>query len=329
MRQLGLFFILATLVFSCSPPQKAAPENGGDLYVSPASQSDERAAKLLPMHGSEDVRHLLTYTPRAQPAEALDSAKQYFANEQFDWILRLQPAHLVTRQQLITCFDRQWQEQHGEPQLYGRSARDGRWTYAVAGGADTVFSALALGWKLYNSRTESPRPFALAELDGFRQATVARATQLPARLTQLNYQPAQAAARSQQLGQFVVANDQQAFIRLKAATDFKGRAIWNAMLSLGLHWGDMDLFHWDNPATDAGGGDYLFDVYTTTEPGYFLPERIAANEVSTADLVFAFSIPRSAAPAQVLASMYRAAGYCQQKLGGQLVDAAGQPFNLA
>ena len=116
---------------------------------------------------------------------------------------------------------------------------------------------------------------------------------------------------------------------LKADTVFKGREIWDKMRSLGLHWGDMDLFHWENPSSGAGGDDHLFSVSTSTEPGYFLPENIAKGAVKTTDLVFSFSIPRSADPQQVLKNMYQAARYCQQKLGGQLVDAQGRPFRLA
>lgn len=60
-----------------------------------------------------------------------------------------------------------------------------------------------------------------------------------------------------------------------------------------------------------------------------MPEHIAKGEVKTSDLVFSFSIPHSHAPQQVLQNMYQAASYCQQKLGGQLLNATGQPFDLA
>ena len=116
---------------------------------------------------------------------------------------------------------------------------------------------------------------------------------------------------------------------LKADKSFEGTEIWDKMRSLGLHWGDMDLFHWENPNSDAGGDDHLFSVATSTEPGYFLPEHLAKGEVKTTDLIFSFSIPRSSDPQRVLENMHRAASYCQQKLGGQLLDENGQPFELA
>ena len=49
-------------------------------------------------------------------------------------------------------------------------------------------------------------------------------------------------------------------IRLAApdGTLFDGRDIWDVMLCLGLPWGDMDLFHWNNPSDH--GDDHLFSV---------------------------------------------------------------------
>jgi cell division protein ZipA len=202
------------------------------------------------------------------------------------------------------------------------------WTYLVAADSDSVFSDIALAWKLFNERTPNPRPFSTAELTTFQQAVAQRAPAFSGHIVSVNYSPALAAAASQQLASFVAANNLEAVIILKADTLFEGREIWDKMRSLGLHWGDMDLFHWENPNTDAGGGDHLFSVFTSTEPGYFLPEHIAKGELKTTDLIFSFSIPRSNAPQEVLKNMYQAAKYCQQKLGGQLQDNNGRPFNL-
>jgi len=321
----------AQLLAACqSKPTEQASAPGTDgLYVSPSGASDERAYALLPEKGSEDASQLLHYPPaRPQPA-APDSAKEYFANPRYDWIIQVQPTRPLRRHEVLAQFGGQWLEQHAHPQLYGRATSNGLWTYLIATNSDSLFSEIALAWKLFDERTPTPRPFRAAELTAFQQAVAQRAPALSGRISRVNYSPTQAAAASQQLADFVTTNDLDALIVLKADTLFEGRAIWDKMRSLGLHWGDMDLFHWENPTTDAGGDDHLFSVFTSTEPGYFLPEHIAKGEIKTTDLVFSFSIPRSAAPRQVLENMYQAAKYCQQKLGGQLVGADGQPFKLS
>jgi cell division protein ZipA len=45
------------------------------------------------------------------------------------------------------------------------------------------------------------------------------------------------------------------------------------------------------------------------------------------DLIFNFSIPRSADPVAVFDSMANAIEYAQQRLGGEIVDGSGEPFD--
>ncbi|RPI27623.1 MAG: hypothetical protein EHM61_07865 [Acidobacteria bacterium] len=61
----------------------------------------------------------------------------------------------------------------------------------------------------------------------------------------------------------------------------------------------MDLFHWAN--TTDRGDDSFFSVWTTTAPGYFLPEMIAAGEVRVDDLVYGYSVPARLLPPPALA----------------------------
>jgi FtsZ-interacting cell division protein ZipA len=101
-----------------------------------------------------------------------------------------------------------------------------------------------------------------------------------------------------------------------------GTPIWDVMYSLGLEWGDMDLFHWTNESDF--GDDQLFIVWTSTEPSYFLPELIAAGEVMTDDLSFSFSVPRCPAPVEVFDEMIKAAPYAQSGMGGTLAVVVDQ-----
>jgi cell division protein ZipA len=45
------------------------------------------------------------------------------------------------------------------------------------------------------------------------------------------------------------------------------------------------------------------------------------------NLVFGFSIPRSADPQSVFAVMFNAVKYCQKRLGGKILDGNLKPFN--
>jgi cell division protein ZipA len=91
---------------------------------------------------------------------------------------------------------------------------------------------------------------------------------------------------------YLVAND---------GRQFEGRDIWDVMMCLDLQWGDMDCFHWTNRG--GAGDDAFFSVETSTPPGYFLPEQIAAGQLQTSDLVFVFSLPRTYKPAEVAKRM--------------------------
>jgi cell division protein ZipA len=138
--------------------------------------------------------------------------------------------------------------------------------------------------------------------------------------------PEEGARHAERLRSLLRDCDGDAVLVLQADEDrrFDGRKIWDVMYSLGLEWGNMDLFHWKNES-DFGDGE-LFSVWTSTDPGYFLPELIAAGEVMTEDLVFSFSVPRSPAPAEVFDEMIKAAQYAQSRLGGTIVGDEDRPF---
>ena len=88
----------------------------------------------------------------------------------------------------------------------------------------------------------------------------------------------------------------------------------------------MDLFQWWNDS--QCGDDAFFSVWTSTPPGYFLPEEVAADHVKVADLIFGYSIPRSADPVTVYDSMVRAVEYSQRRLAGEITAEDGGPIDL-
>jgi hypothetical protein len=120
--------------------------------------------------------------------------------------------------------------------------------------------------------------------------------------------------------------NRDAILILKSDNHFKGAAVWEVLQNVGLKWGDGDLFHWGNRRRDYGD-DQLFSVWTTTDPGYFLPENIKAGQMNPEDLVFGFSIPRNADPENVFSVMINAVKYCQKRLGGKILNEDQIPFN--
>lgn len=113
-------------------------------------------------------------------------------------------------------------------------------------------------------------------------------------------------------------------LRAPDGKQFSGRQVWDVMLCLGLDYGDGDLFHWVN--NSGFGDDHFFTIQTSTSPGYFIPRRMASGEGDVDDLMFNFSIPRSADPVSVFDSMVNAVEYVQKRLGGAITLRSGEPF---
>jgi cell division protein ZipA len=115
-------------------------------------------------------------------------------------------------------------------------------------------------------------------------------------------------------------------IVLQSNSRFRSDEFWNTLIDLGLKWGDGDLFHWTNYESGVGD-DNFFSVWTSTEPGYFLPEDVAKGTMNLKDLIFGFSIPRSPDPINVFEIVIESVEHCQSRLGGSIVDENGTPFD--
>lgn len=96
---------------------------------------------------------------------------------------------------------------------------------------------------------------------------------------------------------------------------YRGADIWDVMLSLGMEWGDMDIFHAHHHG--PGGYDELFSVHTGTEPGFFWLSTLAEDRF--ADLVFSMDGVRTVQPQTVFEAMWKSAEYARTRLGGTLV----------
>jgi ZipA-like protein with FtsZ-binding domain len=298
----------------------------GDVAVFPESVSKARAARAMPQGPSEDARALLVVPDIDNEEPASDN---YPPNRDVDWVIDIEfPANTrLTKNQVQSLFDQPFLKSIGGATTYALCATTGKWTYVAAGDAPEPYSGAALA-KTLTHYTGNDEPVAESELQRMLEAVKERSSRLPGAVVRADETPAQAAERSRHLVQLKRNCGQEIVLVLAASpqSNFDGRDIWDVMLCLGLPWGDMDLFHWRNP-TDSGH-DSFFSVWTTTPPGYFLPEEIAQGHGNTADLVFGYEPARCSAPLHVFDQMIAAVRYGQSRLGGRILDGTGHPANI-
>jgi cell division protein ZipA len=112
-------------------------------------------------------------------------------------------------------------------------------------------------------------------------------------------------------------------LRLMAdGAPFAARAIWRALMALGLRWGDLDLFHWHDPNTARR----IFSVHAAGQPGYFLPERAAEGE-RIAGIVLFFEPPLCPAPEAALERLALTVAHLRETLGGIPLAGDGTPLD--
>lgn len=324
-KSLLLILISIGLLAGCYREEPGVSEQDplDGLYLSTGSQSQARAEAVLPTQGSKDVSELLgTITfPDATPRD--EDRDNYLPEEATDWIVDIQfpEGSEFEVQRLAQRFDKSFREEHGGLTLYGKDAQTGFWTYLIAADGPTSVTGLKIAWDYYSAWKGDDADIANAEkyqarLDAIESALQADSIQA---VIQPNRTAEDAAARTLYLSNLPEEVDRTVVFVVVAPEGklFEGREIWDVMLCLGLTWGDMDCFHWINPT--GIGDDYHFSVETSTPPSYFLPEEIAAGRVQTQDLVFLFSLPRTAAPGEVATRMRKAVEYVQSRLGGEIV----------
>jgi cell division protein ZipA len=299
---------------------------GGEaFFMSRAGEDQARVRRVLPTEGSEDMSNLLgTLKPRlgqAKGEEKLDylpdDATDWTVHVHFDGDPRLDP------KQIYSLFDSDWRKRYGELTIFALDPDTGHWTFLVAADGPKVVTRLKLSWAFINPTDHDPE-IPSPQVFSDREVAIQKAFRsLGTVLLKVSHAPEEAARRARWLGDFKTRLDYSPTLVLHASKgkNFEGRDIWDVMLCLGLKWGDLDIFHWENP---SGIGDHaFFSVWTSTAPGYFLPEEIAAGKLRVQDLVFVSSVPRCSQPGQVFESMLRAVQYSQKRLGGTITVESG------
>ncbi|KAA1258121.1 hypothetical protein LF1_06360 [Rubripirellula obstinata] len=299
----------------------------GEFFLSTSSESGKRAASVLPTSGSEDVSRLLGVidvdSMEAEPCER----DEYLPEAASEWVLDV--AFLddgpIDPKVLSEAFGESFRECFGRVSLYGKDFKTGFWTFLISSDGPEKVTGLKLAWRYYASRQRDPQVTSAIE---FQKRIGAVSEALQPVVGEVKVIPAlsakDAAAKSSRLSKLSEKFDKRFAIYLDAPEPklFEGRDIWDVMLCLGLQWGDMDCFHWINES--EVGGDYFFSVESSTPPGYFIPEQIAADQTRTQGLIFLFNVPRTAFPTIVAERMDQAVRYAQSRLGGEIQYTLGQ-----
>lgn len=300
-----------------------------EYFIAPASESDERAAALLPTKPSEDVSHLLGAID-LPATESEESEREYLPDPAVDWVITAQFAGQLklVPGRVNASFDQSWRERFGGLTIFGRDAANGRWTYLISSDGPSEVTELMLAWDYASPLEEDEAATTAAQFAARLKEVERRLAAFGKAQVSASLAPEEAEVRSETLKEVQREWNYPAVLVLEAPSGqkFSGKLIWDVMLCLGLRWGDMDCFHWENPS--EMGDDHWFSVETSTPPGYFLPEEIAANRVQTTDLIFSFSVPRSASPIEVFEAMIEAAQYARKRLGGTICDGNGNPADL-
>jgi cell division protein ZipA len=327
--------VIGALIMGCgasgSDDDRVRVRVGGEeLYLAPAGASEARVRAILPTKGSEDVSNSLGSIASDAERSLDEGVRDYLPEMATDWVIdvqfegdpRLDPHRISDR------FSPAWHERHGPMTIYALNPDTGHWTFLISADGPAQVTRLKMAWAYLDPNGEDPETPS-PQVFSDREAAVRKAIgPLGAAALKVSLPPDEAADRARRLREIKSRLNYSPTLVLRAPKGgrFEGREVWDVMQCLGLKWGDMDVFHWINPG--RVGDDSFFSVWTSTPPGYFLPEEIAAGKVRVGDLVFGFSAPRCSQPGQVFESMVRALQYTQNRLGGAIVDDSGSVADI-
>src|SRR5262245_39573813 len=147
----GLWTVGATgIAWTERDPSLLPMENAMDEFqTSSASETDARAARVLPTQGSENASDILV-----RPNLPADSAeKDYLPDPAVDWIVDIEfpSAAILQKKRILQVFDQSWFQEYEFPEIYGSSPDDNSWTYVRAGGVPERYTRVCFGAKLFDN----------------------------------------------------------------------------------------------------------------------------------------------------------------------------------
>jgi cell division protein ZipA len=300
-----------------------------DTYVSTTEESDQRLADLGLRQSSESNPGILKVSDLRlkAPSKVIADDGNYRADAEVEWIVDIRgpKGFTFTKDKFQEVFDAEWSKNYPSTfYAYFPSVR--QWSFAIAADSPEEFDSLELAVELadrFGEFTWSKENMALC-----LSALKTRLAEFGVSFEVVPREPVEEAfSRAVALRTLQQEAGMEMIIVLRSDSRFKSREFWNTLVDVGLTWGDGDLFHWNNAS--GIGGDSFFAVWSTTDPGYFLPEEVVDNTFEPEDLVFGFSVPRTADPERVYEKMYDAVVYCQKRLGGVMLNQEGKPVDKA
>lgn len=297
-------------------------DTGQKYFVSTAGQSAKRVADLGLDEKSPHASNLLDEKKLNLRNEAQEKIN-YEPNSIVDWIVDVDCyGATIPKDILWKAFqDREWADKYPGVTLYGLSHEDNQWTYVVAADVPDQFHQLKFGCR-YLAMFGDTLAISKERISDYLAAIENRFKKfnIPVKVTP-RIPVSEAVERAKHVIRIAEELNVDALIMLRSeGKPFNLKKCWQVLTNLGLQWGDGDLFHWNNTRS----GDVFFSVWTSTSPGYFVPEMVAKNQYTIEDLVFGFSIPRQDDPVNVLLVMLDCIRYCQKELGGYMLNRYGK-----
>lgn len=297
-----------------------------DYFISTQSQSNDRVSALNLNKALEDVSYILDASKLSFPTKKQENI-DYKADPNLEWIIELIQVNggNFKKNDFEKIFDYDWRTRH-ESTIYGLSDENNTWTFADAGDSPNSYSRLQVAIDLQDVYAENQN-YEPEKLDRYIKELQKRIKLYPTQLRlEINESLDKAIIKAKKLVLLQQEINRDVVIVLQSKISFKGTDAWDTLQSLGLVWGDGDLFHWENK-NDYGDEQY-FSVWTSTEPNYFLPEEVKAGNMNPKNLIFGFSVPRSADPEHIFDNLNKAVEYCQKRLGGEILNSNGKPFDI-
>jgi cell division protein ZipA len=272
------------------------------------------------------MSHLLVKPQSAAGEFDFDAPRDYLPDPNVDWVVTFEFDQPVKGTEITKLLDIPWQKDHGLPTIYGFAPSENHWTFVNAKDAPDEFTRLKIAWTLWDAIEEKPKDVTANDFERYKLDAEMKLSELGSNESKVERSIEGALTFIGTLPDLMAECNQDVTLKLVApeGRTFAGRDVWDVMLCLGLDYGDGDLFHWIN--NSGFGDDHFFTVETSTPPGYFIPRRMASGEGDVDDLIFNFSIPRSADPVAVFDSMANAVEYAQDRLGGQVLVGNSKPF---
>ncbi|HEY5824866.1 MAG TPA: cell division protein ZipA C-terminal FtsZ-binding domain-containing protein [Cyclobacteriaceae bacterium] len=321
-----LILIIVSIVWIINKRKKATDT----IVFVPSNLSDDRVAKLnLRQNLDPDLGILdekkINFPPKKESIENDD----YRGVPELEWIIDVTPpaGFHFKKDKFLEVFDYNWRTNF-ESDFYAYFPDTKSWSFAIAGDSPEQFDSLELAVNLASPYREEEKELTTQRLNAYLGELKKRLDDFHVKMNiQPRESPEKAVQRSRSLRLLQKELGSDIVVVLQSDSKFKSSEFWNTLVDLGLKWGDGDLFHWRNE--NGIGDENFYSVWTTTEPGYFLPEDILTGKINPQNLIFGFSIARSADPLSVYEMMMQSVMHCQSKLGGTILDENGVSFDKA